>query len=127
MLQNSRKCEVYGDSDCSWERARQLLDQMSLEEKLGQLSQVNGGTHGAPKFPQPSFFRFLWRSYRRTGDIRLRDAVTKTLDAICQGETAAQHQRSQPSRTAAPARTNGHVSAGGSSRSSNVRVAQLDS
>jgi beta-glucosidase len=38
--------EVYGDSDCSWDRARQLLGEMSLEEKLGQLSQVNGGTHG---------------------------------------------------------------------------------
>ena len=28
------------------ERARELLRQMTLEEKIGQLSQVNGGTHG---------------------------------------------------------------------------------
>ncbi len=46
---------------------------------------VRGGTTGAPKFPQPSFFRFLWRTYRRTAAVMFRDAVTVTLDNICQG------------------------------------------
>ncbi|MDO8607565.1 MAG: thioredoxin domain-containing protein [Phaeospirillum sp.] len=45
----------------------------------------NGGTTGAPKFPQPGLFRFLWRAFLRTGDARMRDAVTVTLDHICQG------------------------------------------
>ncbi len=45
----------------------------------------HGGTAGAPKFPQPTFFRFLWRAYKRRGEAVFRDAVTVTLDAICQG------------------------------------------
>lgn len=45
----------------------------------------HGGTAGAPKFPQPTFFRFLWRAYKRRGEPVFRDAVTATLDAICQG------------------------------------------
>jgi len=44
-----------------------------------------GGVQSAPKFPQPSFFAFLWRAYRRTGDTGYRDAVALTLDKICQG------------------------------------------
>ena len=44
-----------------------------------------GGTSGAPKFPQPMFFRFLWRAARRTGSPLFADAVALTLDALCQG------------------------------------------
>ncbi len=44
-----------------------------------------GGLTGAPKFPQPGIFDFLWRAALRTGDAELRDAVTVTLDHICQG------------------------------------------
>ena len=44
-----------------------------------------GGTASAPKFPQPALFRLLWQSYLKTGDERSRDAVTITLDNICQG------------------------------------------
>ena len=46
---------------------------------------IRGGTAGAPKFPQPAFFRLLWRAYRRTGAVMFGDAVTLTLDALCQG------------------------------------------
>ncbi|BAE53361.1 thioredoxin domain-containing protein [Paramagnetospirillum magneticum] len=45
----------------------------------------DGGTVGAPKFPQPGLFRFLWHSYLRTGNSSLKDAVTVTLNHICQG------------------------------------------
>jgi len=44
-----------------------------------------GGTRGAPKFPQPSLFRFFWNAHLRTGDERLARAVTLTLDQLCQG------------------------------------------
>ncbi len=44
-----------------------------------------GGTAGAPKFPQPMFFRFLWHAYLRSGGAMFKDAVTLTLDNICQG------------------------------------------
>ncbi|MCH8834508.1 MAG: thioredoxin domain-containing protein, partial [Proteobacteria bacterium] len=46
---------------------------------------LHGGTSGAPKFPQPCFFRFLWRAYGRTGSTLFREAVTVTLDTMCQG------------------------------------------
>ncbi|MEQ8667287.1 MAG: thioredoxin domain-containing protein [Rhodospirillales bacterium] len=44
-----------------------------------------GGTQGAPKFPQPTLFRFLWHAALRSGDERLKTAVTLTLDNLCQG------------------------------------------
>ncbi|MBK8909337.1 MAG: thioredoxin domain-containing protein [Rhodospirillales bacterium] len=44
-----------------------------------------GGTAGAPKFPQPVFFRFLWRAYKRSRAEMYRDAVLTTLQHMCQG------------------------------------------
>jgi uncharacterized protein YyaL (SSP411 family) len=52
---------------------------------LSMVDSVHGGTTGAPKFPQPAFFQFLWRAYKRTGELFYREAVTLTLDKICQG------------------------------------------
>jgi len=52
---------------------------------LEAVDRHRGGTLGAPKFPQPGFFRFLWRAHRRTGEAALAEAVTVTLDALCQG------------------------------------------
>lgn len=46
---------------------------------------VNGGTHGAPKFPQPNFFQALWRAHLRNRGPLYREAVTATLANICQG------------------------------------------
>jgi uncharacterized protein len=46
---------------------------------------IRGGTAGAPKFPQPVFFRLLWRAWRRTRAPMFREAVTLTLDALCKG------------------------------------------
>ncbi len=82
-------------------RMRQALEQlarspgaMSLDmeilnrgalDTLSSIDLQDGGTHGAPKFPQPGLHRFLWRTYLRTGDRRLAQAVTVTLDHICQG------------------------------------------
>lgn len=44
-----------------------------------------GGTNGAPKFPQPTFFRFLWHASQKTENERMAQAVTVTLDNLCQG------------------------------------------
>ena len=52
---------------------------------LRAVDPIRGGTMGAPKFPQPALFQFLWRAYRRTGSPLFRDAVTLTLDNLCQG------------------------------------------
>ena len=56
--------------------ARQLLDAVDNQ---------HGGLSGAPKFPQPHIFAFLWRAWHRTSEQPLADAVTLTLDNICQG------------------------------------------
>jgi len=52
---------------------------------LQYIDPLHGGTFGAPKFPQPALFRFLWNAYKRTGSLQFRDPVVQTLDHICQG------------------------------------------
>jgi uncharacterized protein YyaL (SSP411 family) len=51
----------------------------------GLIDLVNGGTRGAPKFPQAALFEFLWRAGLRTGENRYFAAVEITLDHICEG------------------------------------------
>ncbi|CAA7614038.1 conserved hypothetical protein [Candidatus Terasakiella magnetica] len=62
----------------------EIIDR-GARECLAMIDLDDGGTQGAPKFPQPGLFRFLWRSYLRSGDERLKQAVTLTLDHIAQG------------------------------------------
>jgi uncharacterized protein YyaL (SSP411 family) len=52
---------------------------------LSLVDTVHGGTNGAPKFPQPTFFNFLWRAFKRTGSKHYFEAVILTLNKICQG------------------------------------------
>jgi uncharacterized protein YyaL (SSP411 family) len=51
----------------------------------GIIDPVNGGTRGAPKFPQTAMFELLWRAGLRTGEERYFAAVEITLDHICEG------------------------------------------
>jgi uncharacterized protein YyaL (SSP411 family) len=51
----------------------------------GIIDPVNGGTRGAPKFPQAALFELLWRAGLRTGEARYFTAVEITLDHICEG------------------------------------------
>jgi uncharacterized protein YyaL (SSP411 family) len=51
----------------------------------GLIDPVNGGTRGAPKFPQAALFELLWRAGLRTGEERFFAAVEITLDRICEG------------------------------------------
>jgi uncharacterized protein len=51
----------------------------------GLIDPVNGGTRGAPKFPQAALFELLWRAGLRTGERRYFAAVEITLDHICEG------------------------------------------
>jgi uncharacterized protein YyaL (SSP411 family) len=65
------------------------LSMETIDEVAKRASQfidiANGGTQGAPKFPQPDFFSFLWRAAKRTESTHLREAVILTLDKMCQG------------------------------------------
>jgi hypothetical protein len=51
----------------------------------GLIDPVNGGTRGAPKFPQAALFECLWRAGLRGGEARCFAAVEITLDHICEG------------------------------------------
>src|SRR5580658_4073081 len=51
----------------------------------GIIDPVNGGTRGAPKFPQASLFELLWRGGLRSGEARYFAAVDVTLHHICEG------------------------------------------
>jgi uncharacterized protein len=57
----------------------------AARELANFIDAVNGGTRGAPKFPQPMLLEFLWRAGQRTGEPRYFNAVTLTLEHICQG------------------------------------------
>lgn len=61
-----------------------LLDR-AARSVLSHVDTAWGGLQGAPKFPMPFVFDFLWRAWRRTKEAPLRDAVTVTLDHLCQG------------------------------------------
>jgi uncharacterized protein YyaL (SSP411 family) len=69
--------------------APQPLDRAALDglatRLLRALDPVNGGTAGAPKFPNASLLEFVWRAGDRMGDARLTDAFLLALDRICQG------------------------------------------
>jgi len=62
----------------------EMFDQTAISLQRA-IDTYTGGTQGAPKFPQPALFGFLWRAYKRSGAPEFRDAVTLTLDHICQG------------------------------------------
>jgi uncharacterized protein YyaL (SSP411 family) len=87
------------------ESGRQLLEQMRQGERLrasttvltdevllsafqgvsGQFDERDGGTTGAPKFPQPMIWESVLRFWRRTGNPRGLDMVEHTLTRMARG------------------------------------------
>ena len=63
---------------------RQQLDPIA-ERLLREIDQIHGGIGTAPKFPQCAILELFWRAWKRTHSTPYRDAVTKALDAMCQG------------------------------------------
>jgi uncharacterized protein YyaL (SSP411 family) len=55
------------------------------QRMVGVVDPQHGGIHGAPKFPQWSFFWMLWRGAIRYENASAANAVEKTLTHICQG------------------------------------------
>ena len=87
------------------EAGRQISDQLGQAERLrgsaqlltddvlfaafqslsGQFDDADGGTQGAPKFPQPMIWNFALRMWKRTGNARARQMVTTTLTRMARG------------------------------------------
>jgi uncharacterized protein len=63
---------------------RAELDNAALQLG-GLIDPINGGTRGAPKFPQAALFECLWRAGLRSGETRFFAAVEITLDRISEG------------------------------------------
>jgi hypothetical protein len=62
-----------------------LLDQVA-RRIVQECDMTWGGFGQAPKFPSPYVFELLWRGWLRDrGNSKLFDAVTITLDRMCQG------------------------------------------
>ncbi|MGE4063913.1 MAG: thioredoxin domain-containing protein [Rhodospirillaceae bacterium] len=92
-----RKDEVAAHSDnliaaigaAHQERLRDGLSLDLLDDAASRLLDFidfsAGGMNGAPKFPMPFVFEFLWRAYVRTRNPRFKTAVTTTLAHICEG------------------------------------------
>lgn len=51
----------------------------------GHIDREKGGLAGAPKFPQPFLYQFLWQQAQLTGDHSIQEAVITTATKICQG------------------------------------------
>jgi uncharacterized protein YyaL (SSP411 family) len=60
------------------------LDQIA-QYMLSEIDPVEGGIGQAPKFPQPSIMKLLWRAWKRRGEAGLRSAVELTMTKMCQG------------------------------------------
>jgi uncharacterized protein YyaL (SSP411 family) len=52
---------------------------------LRMVDTENGGLRGAPKFPNPPIFRFLWQNAFRNGQVEGRNALHLMLERMSQG------------------------------------------
>ncbi len=57
----------------------------SFTHLVGNADLQNGGTQGAPKFPQPMVYELLLRYWKRTGSSQVLDIITLTLEKMAQG------------------------------------------
>ena len=62
----------------------ELTDQIA-QRILREVDPQHGGIGQAPKFPQPTIFKLLWRAWKRSGVESFRDAVLLTLVRMSQG------------------------------------------
>ncbi len=67
----------------------QAVDPAGMDEIAarlrGAIDPVNGGTRGAPKFPNPPLLEMLWRHGARTGDTGSLAAFRRSLDGMERG------------------------------------------
>ncbi len=57
----------------------------SFTQLVGNADLENGGTQGAPKFPQPMVYEHLLRYWKRTGSSQVLDIVNLTIEKMAHG------------------------------------------
>jgi len=89
LLENSQKVV-----DSIREQSTPRKNEASVDESLifGSFTQLvgnadleNGGSQGAPKFPQPMVYELLLRYWKRTGSTQVLDIVKLTLEKMAHG------------------------------------------
>jgi uncharacterized protein YyaL (SSP411 family) len=89
LLENSQKVV-----DSIREQSTPRKNEGSVDESLifgsfthlvGNADLENGGSQGAPKFPQPMIYELLLRYWKRTGSKQVLDIVTLTLEKMAHG------------------------------------------
>ena len=77
-LKAKAAADARGDmpADLPARAAQNLAEHIDIEK---------GGLAGAPKFPQPFLYQFLWRQAQLSGDAAIGEAVLVTARKICQG------------------------------------------
>ncbi|AXS38810.1 thioredoxin domain-containing protein [Breoghania sp. L-A4] len=80
LMQALKRRKTATEAPLTWE----ILDTAS-ERLLGLIDPVNGGTRGAPKFPQGSILELLWRAGKRTGNSQYDTAFLHSLRRIASG------------------------------------------
>ena len=61
------------------------LPQRAAATLAGHIDNTKGGLAGAPKFPQPFLYRFLWQQAQLSPNQMIHHAVLVTARQICQG------------------------------------------
>ena len=64
--------------------ATETADQIA-QRLVREFDPFHGGIGQAPKFPQPSILKQMWRAWKRNGADPYRQAVELTLTKMCQG------------------------------------------
>jgi uncharacterized protein len=80
--------EQLGQADRLRRSAQLLTDEIlfsAFQGISGQFDEELGGLGGAPKFPQPMIWEFALRFWKRSGNERAREMVTRTLTSMARG------------------------------------------
>jgi uncharacterized protein YyaL (SSP411 family) len=89
VAQSAKEMAAYLRNSNELKPSRREPDVSILDEAarniLSQFDRVNGGTDGAPKFPQPMNVEFMFKQYRRTGDHGLLSMAELTLQKMANG------------------------------------------
>lgn len=89
LLENSGKIVDAIRSQATPRKSDSKIDESlifgAFTHLVGNADPVNGGTMGAPKFPQPMMYELMLRYWKRTGSSQMLEIVEQTLNGMANG------------------------------------------
>ncbi len=89
LLENSGKIVDAIRSQATPQKSDAEIDESlifgAFTHLVGNADPVNGGTMGAPKFPQPMMYELMLRYWKRTGSSQMLEIVEQTLNGMANG------------------------------------------